>query len=107
MSDKKRVIALGFFDGVHVGHGALLEKTKERAWENSLSPAVLSFDVHPDNLVFGKETLLINSAEDRTDIIRRIYGINDVVFLHFNRELMQMPWQEFIEKSYLNLTLAG
>lgn len=106
MSDKKRVIALGFFDGVHVGHGALLEKTKERAWENSLSPAVLSFDVHPDNLVFGKETLLINSAEDRTDIIRRIYGINDVVFLHFNRELMQMPWQEFIEKIISELNIG-
>jgi riboflavin kinase/FMN adenylyltransferase len=33
MSAEKRVIALGFFDGVHVGHGALLEMTKHRAAE--------------------------------------------------------------------------
>ena len=105
MSDIKRAIALGFFDGVHIGHGALLEKTKERAAQSGASPAVLSFDVHPDNLVFGRETPLINSAEDRTDVIRRIYGIDDVVFLHFNRALMEMPWREFIENiiSQLNI----
>ena len=105
MTDKKRAIALGFFDGVHVGHGALLKRTKERAAQTGARPAVLSFDVHPDNLVFGRETPLINSAQDRTDIIRRLYGIEDVVFLHFNRELMQMPWQEFIENiiSQLNI----
>ncbi len=105
MSDIKRAIALGFFDGVHIGHGALLEKTKERAAQSGASPAVLSFDVHPDNLVFGRETPLINSAEDRTDVIRRIYGIDDVVFLHFNRALMEMPWREFMENiiSQLNI----
>ena len=105
MSDIKRAIALGFFDGVHIGHGALLEKTKERAAQSGASPAVLSFDVHPDNLVFGRETPLIKSAEDRTDVIRRIYGIDDVVFLHFNRALMEMPWREFIENiiSQLNV----
>lgn len=106
MSEKKRVIALGFFDGVHIGHGALLEKAKERAQENGGSPAVLSFDVHPDNLVFGRETPLINSAADRTDIIRRIYGIEDVVFLHFNRQLMEMPWQDFIEKIISELDIG-
>ena len=106
MSDIKRAIALGFFDGVHFGHGALLEKTKERAAQSGASPAVLSFDVHPDNLVFGRETPLINSAEDRTDVIRRIYGIDDVVFLHFNRALMEMPWREFIENIISQLNIS-
>lgn len=106
MSDIKRAIALGFFDGVHIGHGALLEKTKERAAQSGASPAVLSFDVHPDNLVFGRETPLINSAEDRTDVIRRIYGIDDVVFLHFNRALMEMPWREFIENIISQLNIS-
>lgn len=106
MSDIKRAIALGFFDGVHIGHGALLEKTKERAAQSGASPAVLSFDVHPDNLVFGRETPLINSAEDRTDVIRRIYGIDDVVFLHFNRALMEMPWREFIENIISQLSIG-
>ena len=70
MSEIKRAIALGFFDGVHTGHAALLNRTKQRASEIGAEPSVLSFDVHPDTLVFGKEVPLINSAIGREDIIR-------------------------------------
>ena len=97
MSTIKRVIALGFFDGVHIGHGALLRRTKERAVEIGAMPSVLSFDVHPDTLVFKKEVPLINSALGREDLIRRCYGIDNVVFLHFNHRIMCMPWQDFID----------
>ena len=97
MAQLKRAIALGFFDGLHIGHGALLNKTKERALELGAAPSVLSFDVHPDKLVLGRDVPLINSAISREEIIRRCYGINDVVFIHFNRHTMCMPWQEFTD----------
>ena len=97
MSEIKRAIALGFFDGVHIGHGALLKKTVERAEELHVIPSVLSFDIHPDNLVFGGEVQLINSALGREDIIRREFHIENVVFMHFSRHVMRMPWQEFID----------
>ncbi len=96
MPVEKRVIALGFFDGVHIGHGALLRRTKERAAALGAMPSVLSFDVHPDTLVFGKEVPLINSAIGREEIIRRCYGIENVVFIHFNQRVMRMEWQEFL-----------
>ena len=96
MNGMRRAVALGFFDGVHIGHAALLERVKERAAQTGAVPAVMTFDVHPDTLVFGKEVPLINSAPEREEIIRRIYGIDTTIFLHFNRTLMQMPWQEFI-----------
>ena len=41
------VIALGFFDGVHRGHGALLEKTVQRAQELGAEPMVFTFDRPP------------------------------------------------------------
>lgn len=97
MSNVKRAIALGFFDGVHIGHGALLNKTKERAEEIGAIPSVLSFDIHPDNLVFGVNVPLINSAAGRREIIRRCYGIENVVFIHFNKHVMQMPWEVFVD----------
>ena len=106
MSEIKRAIALGFFDGVHVGHAALLNRTKERAARIGAMPSVLSFDVHPDNLVFGREVPLINSAIGREDIIRRCFGIDNVVFIHFNRHVMCMPWQEFIESIITELNVA-
>lgn len=106
MNDSKRVIALGFFDGVHLGHAALLERTKQRAAELGVLPSVLSFDVHPDTLVFGREVPLINSAIGREEIIRRCFGIDNVVFIHFNRHVMQMDWQEFLENLITELQVC-
>ena len=106
MEDTKRVIALGFFDGVHIGHGELLKRTKERAAEQNAMPSVLSFDVHPDTLVFGKEVPLINSAIGREEIIRRCYGIENVVFIHFNRRVMQMDWRDFLEDLIRDLQIC-
>ncbi len=106
MAEIKRVVAIGFFDGVHIGHAALLEKTKQRARESGAIPSVVSFDIHPDNLVFGTEVKLINSALGREDLIRRLYGIDNVVFLHFNRRLMTMPWEEFIRSLQAELNIS-
>ena len=106
MEETKRVIALGFFDGVHIGHGELLKRTKQRAAELHAMPSVLSFDVHPDTLVFGKEVPLINSAIGREEIIRRCYGIENVVFIHFNRRVMQMDWRDFLEDLIRDLQIC-
>lgn len=106
MSEIKRAIALGFFDGVHLGHAALLEMTKRRAAEINAIPSVLSFDVHPDTLVFNKEVLLINSALGREEIIRRCFGIDNVVFIHFNKHVMHMPWEEFIDSLVHELNIG-
>ncbi len=95
---KQKVMALGFFDGIHVGHAALINKIKQRAEETGAEPAVLTFDVHPDNLVFKKTVPLINSAEDRENILSRCFGINDVVVIHFNQRVMHMDWHDFIDE---------
>lgn len=47
MSIKEKVIALGFFDGVHLGHGALLRRTAEEAAARGVTPAVFTFDRPP------------------------------------------------------------
>lgn len=61
-----RVLALGFFDGIHLGHAALLNKTRERARELSLTPGrPWSFDTHPDTLVFGTAVPLLNTMAER------------------------------------------
>lgn len=106
MTDRKRAMALGFFDGVHIGHAALLDKTKQRAAEIGAMPSVLTFDVHPDTLVFNAEVPLINSAIGRKDIINRCFGIDNVVFIHFNQKVMHMDWREFIDELINELDIA-
>lgn len=94
---EKRVIALGFFDGVHLGHAELIKKAKERAGSIGVRPAVLTFDRHPDSLVSGKEVELISSPEDRAELIRRYFGVEDIISLRFDEGMMKMPWDKFVE----------
>lgn len=93
------VLALGFFDGVHLGHGGLLKKTREVANRLGLPAAALTFDTHPDTLVFGAKVPLLNTPEERKYLMQRLYGIDQVLTLHFDRATMEQPWQEFVRKT--------
>lgn len=101
MSDQKRkerVIALGFFDGVHLGHAALLRRTVEEAARRGCTPAVFTFDRPPKEVVTGVPCPLINSPEDRRELVRRLYGIRDVIMAPFDREMMTTSWEDFVVK---------
>ncbi len=90
------VIALGFFDGVHRGHGALLRCAAQRAQELHARSAVFTFDRPPKEVVTGKPVYLINSTEDRRELMERIYGIDEVIFAPFDDKMMHCSWQDFI-----------
>ncbi|MEG0824409.1 MAG: riboflavin biosynthesis protein RibF [Oscillospiraceae bacterium] len=96
MDTKKRVIALGFFDGVHNGHGALLRRTAEVAQKLDVTPAAVTFDTHPENLILGEPISLLTSPADRADLMRRYYGISTVIVAHFDQRMMHMSWEEFV-----------
>lgn len=93
----RTVIALGFFDGVHRGHGALLEMTVRRARELGAVPAAFTFDRPPKEVVTGRPVGLINTSEDRRDLMQRLYGIRQVIIAPFDNAMMTMPWQDFID----------
>jgi riboflavin kinase/FMN adenylyltransferase len=97
MREKKRVIALGFFDGVHIGHSALLRRVTEIGEEKNLIPSVITFDTHPLSLISGSIIALINSIDDRVGLIRRTFGIDDIIILRFDKETADMPWYNYIE----------
>jgi len=98
MKTKGRVIALGFFDGVHTGHSALLKKVIEISLKTGLIPSVMTFDTHPMGLINGMALPLINSYEDRAGLIYRAFGIDDVILLPFDRKTAEMPWDAFIDR---------
>ena len=95
---KERVIALGFFDGVHLGHAALLRRTVEEAQKRGVTPAVFTFDRPPKEVVTGGPCPLIASPEDRRGLLEREFGIKDVLMVPFDREMMTTPWDEFVTK---------
>ena len=93
----KTIYALGFFDGVHIGHGALLETCREVAREGRQSSGVVTFSSHPDTLVLGQTPRLLNTPEDRERLLRRRYGVDTVVTLPFDKKMRDMPWKAFLE----------
>lgn len=98
MEEKKRVIALGFFDGIHIGHSALMERALKISRQTGMTPSVITFDAHPMSMVTGHSVLLINSPEDRAGLIHRIFGIDDVIFVHFDKDTMRMSWGAFLNQ---------
>jgi len=93
---KQRVIALGFFDGVHLGHGALLRRTVEEAQRRGCTAAVFTFDRLPREVVTGVPCPLINSPADRRDLLQRLYGIEDILMVPFDRDMMNTEWDAFV-----------
>lgn len=95
---KEKVIALGFFDGVHLGHAALLRRTVEEAARRGVTPAVFTFDRPPKEVLTGTPCPLINSPEDRKDLVRRLFGIREVLMVPFDHEMMTTPWDDFVTR---------
>lgn len=93
--EQKRILALGFFDGVHLGHGALLTACRALADEKGVQAGAVTFTSHPDALVSGKAPGLINTPADRERIMREEYKMDAVIALPFDRAMMTMPWQDF------------
>lgn len=93
-----RVIALGFFDGVHVGHAALLNRARQLADQMDCDAAALTFENHPDELVFGRSVALINTLADRRRMMARDFLLDQIISVPFDRTMMETPWETFVEE---------
>lgn len=94
--NQRKAIALGFFDGVHLGHQALLRRTVERGLERGLEPAVFTFDRSPREFVTGVPVPLLTTAEERREAVRRLFPIEEVIVAPFDQRMMTLPWVDFV-----------
>ena len=93
----RKVIALGFFDGVHLGHQALLRRTAEQAGTLGLSPALLTFDRSPREFVTGTPVPLLTTVQERMRTVQGMFPGMEVLTVPFDRAMMTMPWEDFVE----------
>ncbi len=97
MKKQRGVIALGFFDGVHLGHGALLRAVKEAADRLGARPCAFTFDKSPTAVITGQSVPLLSTVEDRVRLMRRHYGIEEVVVAPFDA-MQRMDWEDFVRR---------
>lgn len=94
--------AIGFFDGLHIGHMALVHKVKEVAKEKNYKTALMTFDHHP-LYVLGKisEEKYMTSMEDRIHILEK-ENIDYLFVIEFNKEVAHLSPEDFIERYLLS-----
>ena len=95
MEKEKIIYALGFFDGVHIGHQALLKACRELADQHACKAGAVTFASHPQTLTAGSAPALINTIEDRRRLLLA-YGMDAVVVLPFDKALMSTHWSAFL-----------
>lgn len=91
----KKIIALGFFDGVHIGHREILGRAALRARQLGLESAALTFLRHPKGLVRGIAPPLITAYEKRRSLILQ-QGIGQVIALPFDAQMADMAAEDFV-----------
>ncbi len=102
----KYIFALGFFDGVHLGHQALLTRCREIAEALGLETGAVTFDLHPKALTRHNAPGLLNTPADRCRLLRG-FGIAHVVELPFDEHMRNLPWEDFLELLCTHYGAAG
>ncbi len=93
---KKSALALGFFDGVHPGHQAVIDKAVQEAKRLEAIPCVVTFKDHPRSLTVGKAPPLITLIEDRLALFSK-QGIKTALVLSFSEEICRLAPEEYVK----------
>jgi len=92
----KSSIALGFFDGVHLGHQVVIGNAVKRAHELGVAPGVVTFADHPRTLTQGAAPLLLTVIEQRLALFEQL-GVENALVLSFNEQLCRLSPREYVE----------
>ena len=94
---ERTVYALGFFDGVHLGHQVLLAAAVKLAKQVGAKAGAITFATHPDGLVTGNAPGLLTTGEVRNELLR-LYGMETVRVLPFDEKVKNTPWDSFLSQ---------
>jgi riboflavin kinase/FMN adenylyltransferase len=92
-------VALGIFDGVHLGHQSIIKAAQQEALERGLSSVILTFENHPRSLTINNSPSLITDFQTRLKLFKEL-GIDYVLAIKFSLEIMNMSPDEYL-RSYL------
>ncbi|CQR71538.1 Riboflavin biosynthesis protein RibF [Sporomusa ovata DSM 2662] len=98
-------MALGTFDGIHIGHQAIIMRTLQQAKNNNCSSAVFTFSNHPLDVIDADRCPpLIITNQEKVNLIAEL-GVDMLFNVPFTTEFLQLTPEKFIEKIVTNINL--
>ena len=94
---RNSVVTIGNFDGLHLGHMQLIERTVEIARQEDLISIIFSYEVHPQNVLYKKLVHLIIPHEEKEKILVE-KGIDNVLFVPFDESLQSQSARQFCDE---------
>lgn len=95
-SSKKTIVTLGTFDGVHIGHNAILEKICKAALQEDLESVILTFFPHPRLIVSNNYDIkLLNTIEEKSVLLEK-KGIQNFIVHPFDKTFSELSPREFV-----------
>ncbi|MEW6744369.1 MAG: bifunctional riboflavin kinase/FAD synthetase [Planctomycetota bacterium] len=95
------VATLGVFDGVHIGHQAIIQRTLERSHELGKPSTLITFSVHPRSIVNGKAPKQLISLEHRLRLVEAL-GVDAILVMAFTEELRLVEAEDFVQKVFVD-----
>lgn len=93
---KKTIVTLGTFDGVHIGHNAILDKICKVAKHENLESIILTFFPHPRKIVSNNYDIkLLNTIEEKSVLLEKI-GIQNFIIHPFDKTFSELSPREFV-----------
>lgn len=100
---ERQAMAIGFFDGVHAGHRAVLQKAVSHARRSNIKASVMTFDPHPREVLGGDEDFsYITPLADKLEKFAGL-GLDRCYVLAFNKALSELSPAAFVEQVLLPL----
>ncbi len=96
------VAAIGFFDGVHLAHKELINKTIEIGNKKNLSKAVITFDIHPKSILFDLDYYYLTPLNKKIKIFKQ-FDLDYIYVIEFSKEKAQLTPNEFINMYLKNI----
>ena len=91
-----QVATIGFFDGVHRGHCSLLSQVVRQAAQRNSQSTVVTFDIHPRQLVNPDfQPLLLTTLDEKLQLLS-LQGIDRVAVLHFDEQMASLSARDFM-----------
>jgi riboflavin kinase/FMN adenylyltransferase len=91
-------VAVGVFDGVHLGHRKVIEEAARRAGESGSVHSVLTFDPHPDTvLIPSRAPALLTTMEEKLALLRHL-GVQLTVVATFDKNLVATAAESFVQR---------